>query len=73
MVGTNDLDSAAVFREAIFAPFCLMQVERKKCASYAPSLAKEATEFYVTLPFASTPAMPQVGLSLTVPGNHHPD
>ncbi len=57
MVGTNDLDCAAAFYDAILAPLGLVRVERVKTyAAYAPETATGAIEFYVTTPFDQRPA-----------------
>lgn len=57
MVGTNDLDRAAEFYDAILAPLGLVRVERAETyAAYAPEDGKEAVEFYVTTPYDRRPA-----------------
>lgn len=57
MVGTNDLDRAAGFYDALLAPLDLVEVERTETYSaYAPVDAKGAIEFYVTTPFDERPA-----------------
>ncbi len=55
MVGTNDLVRAAAFYDAVLAPLGLVQVEQIKervdvYAGYAPRDARDAVQFYVTIP-----------------------
>ena len=67
MVGTNDLDRAAVFYDALLAPLGLVQVERvESYAAYAPKAAKEDIEFYVTAPFDQRPATPGNGTMIAL-------
>lgn len=67
MVGTNDLDRAAVFYDAILAPLGLVRVERVQTyAAYAPDDAKDAIEFYVTTPFDQRPATPGNGTMIAL-------
>lgn len=62
MLGTNDLDRAAVFYDAILAPLGLVQVERVDTyAAYAPKDSKDTIEVYVTTPFDQRPATPGNG------------
>lgn len=57
MVGTNDLDRAPAFYDAILAPLGLVRVERVNTyAAYAPETATGAIEFYVTTSFDRRPA-----------------
>lgn len=51
MIGTNDLDQSVRFYDVLLAPLGLVQVARvETCAAYAPKAAKDASEFYVTIP-----------------------
>ena len=57
MVGTNDLDRATIFYDAILSTIGLVQVERAKTyTAYAPKDAMESIEVYVTIPFDQNPA-----------------
>ena len=52
MVGTNDLDRATEFYDAVLKTLDLMPVEQSGTyTAYAPISANEAVEFYVTTPF----------------------
>ena len=62
MIGTNDLDQAARFYDVLLDPLGLVQVARVETyAAYAPKAAKDAIEFYVTMPFDQGPATPGNG------------
>ena len=62
MIGTNDLDQSVRFYDLLLAPLGLVQVARVKTyAAYAPKAAKDASEFYVTIPFDQGPATPGNG------------
>lgn len=62
MVGTNDLDQGVRFYDVLLAPLGLIKVVRvEACAAYAPKAAKDASEFYVTMPFDQGPATPGNG------------
>ena len=62
MIGTNDLDQGARFYDVLLAPLGLVQVERVETyAAYAPKAAKDAIEFYVTMPFDQGAATPGNG------------
>lgn len=62
MMGTNDLDRAVAFYDAILAQLGLVQVDRVATyAAYAPETAKEGIEFYVTTPFDQQAATPGNG------------
>lgn len=67
MVGTNDLDRAAEFYDAVLAPLGLVRVERVETyAAYAPEAATEEIEFYVTAPFDQQPATPGNGTMIAL-------
>lgn len=52
MVGTNNLDRATAFYDALLAPLGLVRTDRvPEYAAYAPATTREAIEFYVTTPF----------------------
>ncbi len=62
MIGTNDLDQGARFYDVLLAPLGLVQVARVETyAAYAPKAAKDAIEFYITMPFDQGPATPGNG------------
>ena len=62
MVGTHDLDQGVRFYDVLLAPLGLIKVVRvEACAGYAPKAAKDASEFYVTMPFDQGPATPGNG------------
>ena len=62
MIGTNDLDQAVRFYDVLLDPLGLVQVARVETyAAYAPKAAKDAIEFYVTMPFDQGPATPGNG------------
>lgn len=62
MVGTDDLDRATAFYDALLAPLGLARVDRvPEYAAYAPNTAREAIEFYLTKPFDRRPATPGNG------------
>ena len=57
MVGTNDLERAGRFYDALLEPLALVRVESDPVyLAYAPQAAPDAIEFYVTLPFDRQPA-----------------
>ena len=57
MVGTNDLERAGRFYDALLEPLALVRVESDQVyLAYAPQAAPDAIEFYVTLPFDRQPA-----------------
>jgi catechol 2,3-dioxygenase-like lactoylglutathione lyase family enzyme len=57
MVGTNDLERASRFYDALLASLALVRVESDPdYVAYAPQAAPDAIEFYVTRPFDRQPA-----------------
>ena len=67
MIGTNDLDQAARFYDVLLDPLGLVQVARAETyAAYAPKAAKDAIEFYVTMPFDQGPATPGNGTMIAL-------
>ena len=67
MIGTNDLDQAARFYDVLLDPLGLVQVARVETyAAYAPKAAKDAIEFYVTMPFDQGPATPGNGTMIAL-------
>ena len=64
---TNDLDQAARFYDVLLDPLGLVQVARVETyAAYAPKAAKDAIEFYVTMPFDQGPATPGNGTMIAL-------
>ena len=62
MIGTNDLDQSVRSYDVLLAPLGVVQVARLETyAAYAPKAAKDAIEFYVTMPFDQGPATPGNG------------
>lgn len=67
MVGTNDLERATNFYDAILFPLGLVQVERVKTyTAYAPEETKEEIEFYVTRPYDERPATSGNGAMIAI-------
>jgi len=67
MMGTNNLNQAARFYDVLLAPLGLVQVARVETyAAYAPKAAKDAIEFYVTMPFDQGPATPGNGTMIAL-------